>query len=112
MTTTNSKMSKCEDGTIKCSCPFCPLVVLNIQTCDVWGILKKDSIGMLIPTTLVENLAEAEANEIRDSFHTIVLWSLQEMKKRKTTTIDYKTDNCELYVKRLHKRVKVCFHAK
>ena len=101
-----------------CDCPFCPLVRLNIQVCDVEVkvIEKRNSnnvqcIGR-IPKNVMEGRDEAEKQIIRDCFNHIALWGLDEMRKNKEIAAGYEKNDCVLNLQRRGKCITICFHAK
>jgi len=100
-----------------CDCPFCPLVRLNVQACDVFVKIVKTKNGgryeAAIPTTVCEGRADEEKEIIRDCFVHLAVWSNDEMRKKRTNALHGEKNDCVLNVEK-HGRstVRICFHAK
>jgi hypothetical protein len=98
----NTKFGMTEEASqmSECSCPVCPLVKANVQTCIVIVHMMEEGY----------NIMPEEAKEFHEQFAALVR-SAMAAKLRVKQTWEHTGPDHNCYIKRIDKEIyKICFH--
>lgn len=95
--------------TTPCDCPFCPLVEMNMQVCNVIVKLPTGKKYVDLADTVRGDFpVQAKLNILK-----LVLTARNNKKLKVKDSISLGTDDCDCNVERISQQVfKFCFHAK